>query len=852
MPGATLYCPIRGRLSAQALAADGLTITEEKRRIDCIKFLLAKGYPHDHFKIETLLLKFGSKGRNSFRTDIAVLDVPISTVGNDIEDLKSHIRLIAEIKRTNENAISAKATQVYPAMDFVKDLSVLGVYWDDVEQRLFYKTVIGTKTKTLETTLAVLPIWGQPLGSLALKNADLQTSLNLKKLFERIEDTLHTATPEKDRRFEIMLQLLLVKIYDEHVNSKPTQKMALQDFTNSPLGDQQVKSAFQAMLEKAAAYYGRYLPRPVSTTPKVSGSLLRNLSALLAPVRILGSKRDIVQEFYMYFAKEVYKWDLAQYFTPSEVVDFIVSLVNPQAGDQVKDPACGSGDFLVSAMHHAAASGANISDAVWGADNSSKAVQVSVLNMVLNGDGKSNIVEEDSLQNIEKDEGHYAALLCNPPFGVKIVETRFDILSKFHMGQEWEDSGKGLQPNGVTLGRQEVGILFAELCVRQAQPGGRVGIILPNGYLGNRTARYATMREWLLRNCRLVAVVAFPRFTFKKSGADVSASVVVLEKRAKPLAKAVDAEDYPFFVGIIESVGWSVGVKGAERILRRDPLTGDIVLDARNEPVLDADFDRVLADLAASEVIDLYSWMSVRENDVGQVENGWSVNIRDVLKSPGLNIDPKRWCKRAIMTRVAIEQLPHFTLGDAVEIIPPVGIPSDKTAIYDYVEIQDVTDGIVSSHRMRGWELPDRAKHRATKGDVFVGSIWGSVGKWFIAGGDCSKTVVSNGFHRLRVKPGMQNHLVDLVSGLNMELYRIQARSLATGSDGLAEVAEADLLSIRLPRVTDKTARKAINEILDAMLTGRISATKTVSDLIKDGRLPSTGVPSRTSVFVQV
>ena len=94
----------------------------------------------------------------------------------------------------------------------------------------------------------------------------------------------------------------------------------------------------------------------------------------------------------MYFASEIYKWELGQYFTPTKVVDFIVSVVNPRAGERVKDPACGSGDFLISAFQHAEnQNGANLRDSVWGADNSPEAVQVSILNMVLNGDGKSQI-----------------------------------------------------------------------------------------------------------------------------------------------------------------------------------------------------------------------------------------------------------------------------------------------------------------------------------------------------------------------------------------------------------------------------------------------------------------------------
>ena len=78
------------------------------------------------------------------------------------------------------------------------------------------------------------------------------------------------------------------------------------------------------------------------------------MTALLAPVRVISTNCEkSFEDFYMYFASEVYKWDLGQYFTPTEVVDFIVSVVNPRAGERVKDPACGSADFLISAFQHA-------------------------------------------------------------------------------------------------------------------------------------------------------------------------------------------------------------------------------------------------------------------------------------------------------------------------------------------------------------------------------------------------------------------------------------------------------------------------------------------------------------------
>ena len=860
MPGALLHCPIRGPLNVSERAADGFVYTEEKRRIDCIRFLLEKGYPPSHFKIETVLFRFGHKGRNSFRTDLSITDAPVSTLPHDFEQLKPHIKLIAEIKRDNADSVEARRTQVYPALSFLPDISAYGIYWDDVEQRLFYRTLDGTTTTTHEYPVAVLPPWGQGLHSPRLQNKDLRPTI-LQGLFVKIENRMHTEINDKSRRFEVMLQLLLVNLYDEYTHHNPQQEMAIQDFGASPLNDADVKKKFEEELVKAVRFYGHYLPNPVPTSFALSGSMLRSLSTLLGPIKILGTKRDVVQDFYMYFAKGVYKWDLAQYFTPSEVVDFIVRLVNPHSGDTIKDPACGSGDFLISALHTASRRGDDLRDAVWGADNSDNAVQVCVLNMVLNGDGKSHIKNEDSLERIETDIDRHTAMLCNPPFGVKIVENRFDVLSKkkpgtderlFEMGYEWSNQGGTLSITDKVLKRQETGLLFAELCVRQASSGGRIGIILPNGYLGNRSIKYTAFREWLLRNTRLVAVIGFPRFTFKKSGADVSASVLLLEKRSEPLQNAADTQDYPFYAGIVESVGWSVSDSGGNRIFKRDEITGTILTDENNEALPDADFERVLSDLYGSPVCNEFPWVRQDIDLPADLPLGWSVNIRDVVSRYDRSIDPKRWCQRAATVREQIQAMPHFSLDEVLTIVPEVGVPTEASSLYRYVELTNVSDGVVTPTVLRGWELPDRAKHRAERGEIFVGSVWGSVGKWFVAGGNCDGLIATNGLLRLRLRPGMEEYLTDIVVGLNTEAYRIQARSYATGSDGLAELQGQDLLEIVLPRITDVKAREIMRTVVDALLEGRTTVATIVDSLREQQQIPAIHVTPRSSNWVQV
>lgn len=93
-----IVCPIRGQLKVNKRSKDGLTVTEEFYRVEAIKFLLSKGYPKENFWIEPIIKRFGNSGRNSFRSDFAVLDVPASTInGNEPEEILSHAVIIAKL-----------------------------------------------------------------------------------------------------------------------------------------------------------------------------------------------------------------------------------------------------------------------------------------------------------------------------------------------------------------------------------------------------------------------------------------------------------------------------------------------------------------------------------------------------------------------------------------------------------------------------------------------------------------------------------------------------------------------------------------------------------------------------------
>lgn len=854
--GFTLVCPIRGTLKASRKSKDGLTPTEEFRRVEALRHLVSLGYPKQNFIIEAVVRRIGNAGRNSMRADLAVLDVPASTIDTrNVDDILEHAMILGEIKRDNAKAKYAKDTQVKPLLDFAKLQDCIAIYWDNVERRVFWSTVENRKRVVHEGPLPLLPRYGHKVNVKPLMVGDLVEPESLIETYRLIEDVLHGAAIDLERRYETILKLILAKIYDEHASqSKKKRPLVFQDFGAIGVPKNIAHRDLTALLDSAVSYYEKHLPKPISKKFDLSEETLVECSRLIAPMKITSAKRDVIQTFYMKFAKDLYRWDLAQYFTPTTVTDFIVDALNPQFGEHIKDPACGSADFLVAAFHKGRLLDARYADCVWGSDNSVNAVQAAVLNMLLNGDGKTNINKEDSLENVDKYLDKFDIMVCNPPFGVRIVEKRAVVLDRFDLGHSWAPDVSGVnRPTAAVLASQETGILFAELCVKQTKPGGRIALILPNGYLGNRSATYSVFREWLLRKCQVASVCSFPRFTFKTSGADVSASVVFLQKRRKALRCSDDDRDYAFHVGLIENVGWELGNKVAAPVFERNPADGSFIVDpVTGDRIVDADFGNILRDLRTSLAVETSDWIvegfEIPDKEVG---SGWSVDIDEVIEDKERTLDPKRFSRKYVNLVSAIKKGKHLRLTDIVDVLPQAvssngsKVKVDKSKTYAYTEIQDIAYGDYRATELKGWELPQRARHLAEPGDIFVGGVWGSVSKWFIADRVVKHLVVTNGCYRLRIKNGKDDMLIDLVAFLCSDAYSTQMRALARGSDGLAEVHESDLARVLVPVIDDREVRKDVSLYLAALQEGRPTLSSAVGLWLHEKKLRYPKPPKR-------
>jgi type I restriction enzyme M protein len=731
---------------------------------------------------------------------------------------------------------------------------LIGIHWENGEPPIYFRSRSkGSARRTERASVTSLPPAALPPGTNRLRYSDLKPLTDVTAVFRELDDVLHRAGRIREDRHTILLKLLLVKLYDEERAQEKENcgsYMLIQDFRSvESVWNDAVERIFTSALHAALALYDGVLAKTAPATIACPVEALREISGILCGIRLLGALPQVIQDLFMYFGRFHYRVDLGQYFTPCEVIRLIVEIVNPKFDERVVDPACGTADFLVGAKQVAEERHrADISSHLSGYDITPLAVHLSIFNLLLSGDrGLADVQTRDTLLHPLDLEGEYHIALCNPPFGSRIVEKRPEVLSHFELTTA-KRSGLGLMPRA-----QETGLLYVERCLRSVMPGGRVGVLVPNGYLGNRSERYLEFRRWLLRNARVAAVIGFPRFTFKKSGADVSASALILERRLKPLPDLTNVADHPIHFNLVEKVGWDLQSKYGCRLYKRDPRDGSEILDETGAPIPDTDFEAARLEALTSPAVDSFPWMAQEERRASTTE-GWSVQASVILAHPDLCLDPKRWCRKHIGVLKSIRSIPHLEIG---RVIRPVSRPLRRKpeVSYRYVEIEKIYEafGAYVADEYFGWELPDRARHTAVPGDIFIANIWSSAGKWMIAGDEAQdgRLIVTTGCAHFELVPGQEHLLPDLVFGLCCEAFKVQMRAMATGSDGLSSITTGDICSIVLPRMQSPEVRAQIERRIREARAGQLVLPRVVRDelaLIA----PATNVELRSSHVVQV
>ena len=253
--------------------------------------------------------------------------------------------------------------------------------------------------------------------------------------------------------------------------------------------------------------------------------------------------------------------DAGQFRTPRHIIDFIVAVIDPQQNETILDPACGTAGFLISAYQHIidANTGANGASALTpdqhtrlagnlkGYDISPDMVRLSQANMYLHGLVHPQIYEYDTLTSEERWHDFADVIMANPPFmspkgGIR-PHNRFSVPSR----------------------RSEV--LFVDYIAEHLTPGGRAGVIVPEGVIFQSQRGHTQLRRLLVADY-LVAVVSLPAGVFQPYSG-VKTSILILDRTLAPRADGI-----AFFK--IASDGYDLGAQ-------RRPLADNDLPTARAE-----------------------------------------------------------------------------------------------------------------------------------------------------------------------------------------------------------------------------------------------------------------------------
>jgi type I restriction enzyme M protein len=193
-----------------------------------------------------------------------------------------------------------------------------------------------------------------------------------------------------------------------------------------------------------------------------------------------------------------------EFYTPRPLTKFVVDMVDPKLGDQVLDPACGTGGFLAEALEHMRVGVKNASDekmlhaCIHGTELKPLPHMLAITNMILHGvEDPSTIIRGDMLARPYIDYGprdRVDAIVANPPFGGMVTDgTELNFPSQFRT--------------------RETADLFLVLFVHLLKDGGRAGIVLPDGSLFGEGVK-SKIKEELLTKCNLHTIVRLPPGVF--------------------------------------------------------------------------------------------------------------------------------------------------------------------------------------------------------------------------------------------------------------------------------------------------------------------------------------------------
>lgn len=462
-----------------------------------------------------------------------------------------------------------------------------------------------------------------------LSDLSIISKTDSKRLNDALYQILHTMDKcglVKQKGYNILIQLLALKIYDEKKNSsdlkyyinpneqnyKNLSDDSIQDFlTRIEKIRKEAKTSYQKILNE------NYFDSQDESQVKLVIEIVKQFQNY----SFTNSERNNLYQLVFYkFASEFSKTENAQFVTPLQIIDFIVDIIHPKHNESIIDPTIGIADFL--SVSYVKSEGKLDDNNFYGIDIDQDMVKLATLNMLLNGDGNATIdavcdglgsifSKFDDKGNIikltpktEKQEHNYNGNWDNRVDGTNLK--KFDIVltnPPFGDARSWVPTGSDKQIaecyelwNRYKQNKIDLGVIFLENAVRVLKENGRMAIVLSNSIASIDAHKEA--RKWLCENMRIVAIVDLPPNIFAEAG--VSPPIIFAYKPKKDELKKLIENNYQVFSREIKKVGYEVKTKNKvkcfETQYKINLETFEKEINSDGSVVLDEEFTETVSD----------------------------------------------------------------------------------------------------------------------------------------------------------------------------------------------------------------------------------------------------------------
>lgn len=517
---------------------------EEVNAVQVFSRILVEDYKYPLQNIRTRP-QYRVKARPSDLKKEYPVDIAIFNSDNIDDD---ELYIIVECKKPNRKD-GRKQLEIYMQMSKAR----LGV-WYNGEQKLCLLKTVKNGVITFDE-IPNIPEFGERIEDIGLyKREDLKSPHNLKSIFKDIRNyfAANNVGATRDETFaQQFINLLFCKIYDERftrMKDKVRFRAGINENQHEIL--KRIKLIFDDVKEQYKDVFSE------EDNISLDERSMAYAVAQLQPFCIKDSQRDAIGDAFESFIDYTTKGAQGQFFTPRNVVKFMVKIAQLNHKEKMIDPACGTGGFLIEGLKaewkslrekctslgwpekeiYAEEQRVAINN-IRGIDKDSFLCKVAKAYMALMDDGRGGIFCENSLINIQQwsaktqegvREASFDVILTNPPFGKKLKIDESEILSMYDLGRKWKKTEDGnYEKTEQLVDAQPPQILFIERCLKLLKSNGRMCFVSPESIFCNPSHKYIV--QYIKEKAKISAIISMPEELFQPY-THAKTCIVYLEK----------------------------------------------------------------------------------------------------------------------------------------------------------------------------------------------------------------------------------------------------------------------------------------------------------------------------------